>query len=373
MGKNFSRYVQAFQNREVDLEFDPPALYVETVAGCPHSCAMCTCGNSKPTRLSAALLKTLEPHFHGLEVMSIHGDGEPLLSDVDYFAGVAAQNDCVLHMNTTGFLLTKRISDRLLEARVSIRFSIHAGKHETYRKIMGRELNQVAENVSYLVRKAEDIHSDSDFWFSFIVMKENAGEVEDFLKLAHRCGIRAVRFMRLRPNWQSVRGVHLPDRDFTFRYFEQFNQHVRDQFIKKLPQYRELSAKLGIKVEFGTFFSDGEDGRAVRGAINAATSRWLGKGLFPLFRSRGACMAPWFGQLRVSQTGDVKLCCATDYSVGNLTRSTLPEIWNSDKMKRIREVFRTGHIPRICGYCRGFLLDNYPRNSFTEIRDDLTG
>ncbi len=236
---------------------------------------------------------------------------------------------------------------------------------------MGRDLDQVAENVSYLVRNAEHMGSNSDFWFSFLVMRENVGEVEDFLKLAHRCGIKAVRFMRLRPNWQSIRGVRLRDRDFTFRYFEQFNEQVRNEFTKKLPQYRELSAALGIKIEFGTFFSDGENGRRVRGAINAATSRLLGKNFFPLSTAKGVCVAPWFGQLRVSQTGDVKLCCATDYSVGDLNTSTLTEIWNSAKMKRVREEFRSGHIPRICGYCKGFLLDNYPRNSFTEIREDF--
>ncbi len=373
MAKDFARYVQAFRNQEVDLEFDPPALYLETVAGCPHSCAMCTCRNSKPTRMSATLLKKLEPHLKELEVMSVHGDGEPLLSDVEYFVKSAARNDCVLHMNTTGFLLTKRLVDRLLEARLSIRFSIHAGKRETYRKIMGRDLDQVAENVSYLVRNAERLGANSDFWFSFLVMRENVGEVEDFLRLALRCGIKAVRFMRLRPNWQAIRGVHLPDRDFTFRYFEQFNEQVRNEFTTKLPYYRELSANLGIKVAFGTFFSDGENGRRVRGAINAATSRLLGRGFFPLSKTKGVCVAPWFGQLRVAQTGDVKLCCATDYSVGNLNRSTLPEIWNSLKMKRIREEFRSGHIPRICGYCKGFLLDNYPRNSFAGIREGFPG
>jgi MoaA/NifB/PqqE/SkfB family radical SAM enzyme len=75
-----------------------------------------------------------------MDVLGIHGSGEPLLADLDYFVEQAMRHDLVLHMNTTGALLTEKKVDLLLKARLSIRFSIHAGRAVTYRRIMGGDL-----------------------------------------------------------------------------------------------------------------------------------------------------------------------------------------------------------------------------------------
>jgi radical SAM protein with 4Fe4S-binding SPASM domain len=200
-------------------------------------------------------------------------------------------------------------------------------------------------------------------------MKENIDEIEDFLRLAHHCGIQSVRFMRLLSNWQSLRGVRLKDRDFVFRYVEQNSRKVRDEFLKRLPDYQDLSNELGITVEFGSFHNrtEGPHPNPVKEIVNTITTGLYGNGLFPLIRVKGACLAPWIGQLVVNQKGDVRLCCATTYTLGNLRESTLSEIWNSDRMKAIRKAFAEGRNPRVCGYCKGFYFGNYPNNAFVGI------
>ncbi len=77
------------------------------------------------------LLKKIEPCFKDLEVMAVHGEGEPLMGDIKYYVEQSAYHDFVLHMNTTGFLLSRKLADLLLKTRLSIRFSIHAGRPET--------------------------------------------------------------------------------------------------------------------------------------------------------------------------------------------------------------------------------------------------
>ena len=46
-------------------------------------------------------------------------------------------------MNTTGFLLTDELADLLLQTRLSIRFCVHAGRPDTYYRVMGSDFEKV--------------------------------------------------------------------------------------------------------------------------------------------------------------------------------------------------------------------------------------
>lgn len=357
--------VDEFRNRETHVKSGPAVLGVESVAGCPFSCAMCKAMPTKPRRISPALLKRIEPAFAGLEVLLIDEYGEPLLADLHYFVNQSMKCDFVLNMNTTGSLLTDEITELLVKTRLSIRFSVHAGRPETYYRIVGGDLLKVKQQISHLIKTSKKSEKKDDFWFSFIVMKENINEIEEFLQLACDCGIRSVRFMRLKPNSDTLKGLTV--RGFTFKYSEQSNNQVLHSFLSRLPRYEAIAAKLGIKIERGD---------ATNGAVyvsrfgemaNIVTNRLLGKRLFPLMQAEGLCVAPWIGQLIVSTNGDVRLCCASPYRLGNLNESSLDDIWHGQKMTIIRATFKEGRYPRVCGYCRGFGFSNYPNNSFPGV------
>jgi radical SAM protein with 4Fe4S-binding SPASM domain len=363
--KDCKNLLNEFKKKETSPVSMPAVIYIESVKGCPYSCAMCSSHFSKPQSISSELLDKIEPYFKNLEVLSIHGQGEPLLGSIPYFVEQSIRHDFVLHMNTTGFFLTREIADLLTRTRLSIRFSIHAGKPVTYKKIMGQNFEKVLENIRYLVRKAKDNKIDSDFWFSFIVMKENLGEIEDFLKLAHDIGIKHVRFMELLPEPESMKGIKMPNRDFTFKYFEQYNPAVEKEFLKRLPRYRELAKTLGISIETGSLESAVKDPHFLEKITNRLTKRFMfGVRLFPLQERRGMCVAPWIGQLIIKINGDVRLCCSLEDSFGNINNSSLREIWNSKKMQMVRASFREGKFPKICEYCRGLKFDEYPKNSY---------
>jgi MoaA/NifB/PqqE/SkfB family radical SAM enzyme len=227
-----------YQEKSIILDSLPLVIHLESVKGCPFDCSMCNYGNTKPVDLPKSLLEKLEPYYKALEVLTIHGEGEPLVSNnLDYFVQKSNENQFVLHMNTTGALLTDEKIKILSKAYgLSIRFSIHAGKPETYKKIMGVDLI----DVSLKIKKLVDLSSgmNCDFWFSFIVMKENVNEIEEFLELAHSCGIKSVRFMHLYPTIENIKGV--TKRDFYFNYFEQSSQGVVQAFIDKWSVYRNL-------------------------------------------------------------------------------------------------------------------------------------
>lgn len=364
--KDFSALLSEYQQRAVQVHANPAVIYLESVKGCPYTCAMCLSRRTKPERIAPELLQKVEPYFSDLEVLTIHGLGEPLLADLDYFVEQAVAHDLILHMNSTAFFLTRKVADLLMRTRLSIRFSIHSGKPETYKRIMGQDFQRIRENISYLMKQTEGTSGRHDFWCSFLVMQENLNEIEDFLQVVHELGIKNVRFTHLNPNWHSLKGVRMSP-DFTFKYLEQANKGVVKTFQKRFSRYQEVAAKLGVNIRHGNMPSRVPAAYNLKRLVNEGSALMTGKKLFPLLKNRGSCLAPWFGQLIIGIDGSVRLCCSANYVLGNLHQASLGEIWNGKRMQKIRETFHRGYIPRLCGYCKGFSFDDYPGNAFRQV------
>jgi len=154
-----SRQLEALAARVEQVDAGPAVIYVQSVEGCPYTCAMCTARGTKPVEISSDILAQLEPYFADTEIVAIHGNGEPLLGDLDYFVRQAETHGFVLHMNTTGFFLTRRVAELLLRARLSVRFSIHAATPETYtqeRRLSGGASSRVRARARSLVQLHRD-------------------------------------------------------------------------------------------------------------------------------------------------------------------------------------------------------------------------
>ncbi len=227
---------------------------------------------------------------------------------------------------------------------------------------MGQDLNKVISRIAFLVEAAA--HDKRDFWFSYIVMRENIDEIPEFLEMAHRAGIGSVRFMRLLPNRQSLAGIRFEDRDFTFRYAQQYNREVVQTFLSRLPEIRRRAEELGIRVEAGTVAPLGGRSGQVTRLADIAAKRLLGRHVLPLGGHPGDCAAPWLGQLQLRQDGSVLMCCRAAVKLGEVRRAGLPEIWRSGVLRAVRTSIARGRIPSLCGYCTGIDLSEYPRISF---------
>jgi MoaA/NifB/PqqE/SkfB family radical SAM enzyme len=75
--------------------------------------------------------------------------------------------------------------------------------------------------------------------------------------------------------------------------------------------------------------------------------------------------------LNVQPNGEVFQCCMAphDRPVGDVTKNTLPEIWNNHSMKDIRRKMVKGIKPKLCQRC--FMMEDNgvasPRNTFNEF------
>jgi len=336
---------------------------------------MCTVPKSygrKPTEMPQELLDKLSPYFKYLEVMAIHGNGEALLSKkMDTYIDIANTNDCYLHCNSTGFPLTKKLSDKLVEAKLDIRFSIHAGSSKTYRRIMNDDLDKVMQKIGYLLDASRQKgRPENSFWFSCIVMKDNVEELDKFLDLAHSVGITEVRFMNLHPNHRTLLGTRRSKDEKKFIHLEQANSRVSVRFNQLLPELREKAEQLGINIGSGSMNYTADLNAGLRDVTNKISYKLTGNNMFPLMPMRGECLVPWTGQVQVEQNGDIGLCCTVKHIVGNLYQSSFADIWHGEEMNVLRRSFKEGKQPRVCGYCRGIGTTEYnmPVNRMIEAR-----
>ena len=61
------------------------------------------------------------------------------------------------------------------------------------------------------------------------------------------------------------------------------------------------------------------------------------------------CDEPWVGIFSIETNLDVTFCpCYLKMNIGNLSQSTMLEIWNSEKLLRLRESFSKGELPEVC-------------------------
>ena len=358
-----------------DIESYPAVMYIESQRGCPYDCIMCTVPKSygrKPTEMPQEILDRLSPYFKYLEVLAIHGNGEALLSKrMDDYIDIANKNDCFLHCNSTGFPLNRRLSDKLIEAKLDIRFSIHAGSKKTYKRVMNDDLDKVLGKIAYLLDLSRKKgRPENKFWFSCIVMKDNVEELDQFIELAGSVGITEVRFMNLHPNHRTLLGTRRSPDEKKFIHFEQANSSVSARFNELLPELKAKAEELGINIGSGSMNYAATIDASFRDASNKISNKLVGHNIFPLTQASGECLVPWTGQVQVEQNGDIGLCCTVKHIIGNLYKADFAEIWHGKEMDDLRASFRARKQPRVCGYCRGIGTGEYdiPVNRVIDLK-----
>ena len=63
------------------------------------------------------------------------------------------------------------------------------------------------------------------------------------------------------------------------------------------------------------------------------------------------CTEPWTGIFSVRTNRDVIFCpCYLQLKIGNLSESSMQDIWNSSKLVELRKSFGQSKLPEICSH-----------------------
>lgn len=199
LGEPFREYRKLFESAvrfETELPF-PIHMDFETAFICNLSCVMCTHAadapdSIKPKRpnfLDLELFKKIidEGTQHTLRSIGLDQEGEPLINNrlAEYISYAKTKGILDIMLNSNATLLSKEKIEMLLHSGLTrIHFSIDAVTEAIYNTVrVGGNFETVVNNVLAFLKRKKDLKLPLPVTrVSFVKMKQNQHEVEDFVQ-----------------------------------------------------------------------------------------------------------------------------------------------------------------------------------------------
>ena len=293
---------------KMEKEFNFPLFLVfETMFKCNLRCSMCIHSALDKTRyayqdvLPMQKFKEIitEASRYGCPSLTIGGTSEPLLDErvpaMIDFARRAGFVDTMINTNAT--LLSRELAKRLVSAGlVRLRIGFDGATARTYESIrIGANYEKVKNNI-----------------LEFMKVRDEMDSVFPVVRIS--C-------------------VHLSANNSELEQFVQFwKNKVEYVSIQRYKPHELTEERSWAKV--------GEGKRASSKKIK--------------------CSQP-FERVYIRGNGDVHACCSMVYGpkVGNVFRQSIYDIWNSDKMRKLRAILKKGELDKIpsCKKCMQYSYD----------------
>lgn len=142
----------------------PRNLTIETSSLCNLKCVMCpqSIGAVKrPIKMPEETLDKIIPYIKQSKTVSLHGIGEPFLSESFWKLLENIPEKCISTVNTNLTILTDEMIHRLFKSRLdSISVSVDSPYKEDYFKIRGFDLSVVLSNIKRLTGQNIKIYAN---------------------------------------------------------------------------------------------------------------------------------------------------------------------------------------------------------------------
>lgn len=295
LGEKFEKYRERFlqvSNFQLETNF-PLYLQIELHQICNLKCPMCSIGSPKANEKYITDEKMswetyekiiLEGEKFGCPSINPQGTNEPLLTpDLEKYIRFAADHGFIdIMMNTNATLLNEERARSLLKSGLTrLRFSLDAVTQDTYEKIrLGANFDKVLKNIErFLEIKKDEGYDLPLIGVNFVKMKINEHEMEDFID-----------FWKDKVDFVAIQNFIPP----------------------------ELQSDYTAFIPTDSDFNDSIDN----------------------FR----CAQPW-QRMYVKNNGEVCPCCTffnEELSLGNISKNSLSELWQSPPMKSLRQLHKQG-------------------------------
>lgn len=229
----------------------PRDLTIETTSRCQLRCVMCPHAIGavrRPGHFPDELLPRLGNALDVAERVQLHGIGEPLLSPAFWAMLDRLPTTIMGSVNTNLAVRNDELVLRLARSRLrKISVSLDAATAPTYRDIRGFDFDVVTENVRLLAANRPKNHSLS---LNMTIMRRNAPEIPEFVRLAHSLGVRIVQFWHLnRLPDRAMAEQRVQREGWLFDYAEQGLWDEIAETRELLEEAKQVAAGLKMKVK----------------------------------------------------------------------------------------------------------------------------
>lgn len=299
--------------RDIDQARSPYIYEIEPTNACPYRCYMCPRGRGEMKRsvgfMSVRLFESIIVQVSAEQrMLRLHHFGEPVLHpELPEFIRITRSAGIMPALSLNPSSLDISVIDKMIDSGIGIVcFSLDSLNSDRLCKIRGvkRPVDYCLKMIDYFIKKSRLAHQPIFKIIQMVSLSENREEHATFLSLKER--------------------------------------------------YPENDVYVYISGNYG--FGDIE--------LIRETDE---KGVEGILSSEAVCSAP-FDDVVILWNGDVVLCCF-DYDgfniIGNIRDNTLTEIWNSERVRTIREVFKAGRT-ELLELCRKCYLAPHKRSGLSK-------
>ncbi len=287
-------------------------LQLEMGFACNIRCVMCFQENYSQRLDPVVWRESLAPIYPRVAHVTL-GGGEPTVYKDSWqvLEQILAVNQSVrFGISTNGILFDEPWCDLFIRHGRNINFSINGATREVHEAVnKGSRWDGVMENIARVVEARNATGRDLLIAISMVIVQENVHELTDFLRLGQRLGVN-VKFF-----YDATR---LPSGDLK----------VAEEIARAQAVARETEGVIRIAGldAFCRHYAARYGGPAQTGGL----AQKGGPAAPP-----PACALPW-SAIHVDRLGEVRFCCWSYASLGNLRRQGIEEVWNSRRARLVR-------------------------------------
>ena len=319
---------------------DPVCLYLETTNRCNLLCTTCprTYEQLEPEAdMSWELFTSIVSQFTSVKRVVLHGVGEPMLvKDLPERIEYLKRRGIYVLFNTNGTLLTETNGERLLDSGLDeLRVSLDAAESSVFEMVRGRDMfDRIVTNLTKFRRRQRERGTELprvSLWLTGL--RETIGQLEAFVRLAHRMNVPEVYLQRLVFFADNAVGLARAESAL----FEKTTA-AEEETIRRA---EELARSLGV-------------------AFNASGATEPGTSIKQRREDQpwSLCRRPWT-LMYFTATGRALPCCIAPFSMhgydsftlGDATQQSLRDIWNGERYVDFRAALMGPHPPLACANC----------------------
>ncbi|ODS40538.1 MAG: hypothetical protein A7315_02575 [Candidatus Altiarchaeales archaeon WOR_SM1_79] len=318
------------------------------------------------------LIKNYSSWLQYMKSLAFYGaTGEPLLAKnfTKIVKLLKTKYGTALSVNTNGTLLNEDIANVMVEYGFDdVLVSIHAGKEETYNKLVGGDYQKLLSNIEYLAKRKNELNrSKHSIGFTFALNKINSVDAEAYVRLAKKIGVDYIQT----GHYYDVRNK-LPN-DVSFYFNPEEGNRILDRIYN-------LAQSLDMPIRPATppyLHSQEEICRMLKGDGIIGTHQ---------------CYEPWTtikfkGCVEHPNSHYITPCnrimlFRINYKEYNM-KDGFNFIWNHPTLQYLRKTANSTELNPICAFCRNSttpiircvdnkryrrLRDNAVREFFSEVR-----
>jgi MoaA/NifB/PqqE/SkfB family radical SAM enzyme len=319
---------------------EPVCLYLETTNRCNLLCTTCPRtfeALEPPADMSWELFVRIVDQFPKIARVVLHGVGEPMLvRSLPRMIRYLKDRATYVLFNTNGTLLTARKGQELIDSGLDeLRISLDAAEPEAFARVRGLPLfPRILRNIRTFRALQQELGAATprvSLWLTGL--KETIGQLNQFVVLAHECGVGEVYLQRL---VYPPEGLGLAKAEQALFASEQATEERR-----LVAEAEDEARRLGIVFN-------------ASGATDPGSSLTLER----QDRPWSLCRRPWT-LMYFTAHGRALPCCIAPFSMrgydnftlGDATQQTLREIWNGERYRSFRAALLSDDPHPACAGC----------------------